>query len=122
MGDDRSGWIVTRSDGATPGGRRKHRRKPVMWSAHFELPTGGLDCIAFDLSLGGAKLRLDAPVKLRQRGRLVLERYGAIEAEILWQRPGMAGLRFLDPPWRVARLIGKALALENRSAGTRPLC
>jgi hypothetical protein len=121
MGDDRSPWIVTRGDGITPAGRRRHQRKPVLWRATLELPTGGLDCVAFDLSLGGAKLRLDAPVRVRQRGRLVIERYGAIAVEVAWQRPGLVGLRFLDPPWRVARLIGKALPLEHRSAGARSL-
>ena len=114
-----SPWLVSRSDGVTPGGRRRHRRKPVLWRATLELPAGSVDCIAFDLSLGGARLRIDAPVPMRQRGRLIIERYGAIEVEVAWQRPGEAGVRFLDPPWRVARLIGKALPLENRSAGAR---
>ncbi|HUZ74248.1 MAG TPA: PilZ domain-containing protein [Stellaceae bacterium] len=91
--------------------RRRHRRKPVMWAARLETASGVVDCTAFDLSLGGAKLRLDGPVALHHPVQLVLARLGVIAAEAVWQGDGTLGLRFTEPAETVRAVLGCALPL-----------
>jgi hypothetical protein len=98
-------------NGTTWKGRRKHRRKAVLWSARLKAEEGAFDCVAFDLSLGGVKLRLNARIALHRPVKLVLERFGALEGELVWRRAGTIGLRFLTPPDEVGRLLGESLSL-----------
>lgn len=91
--------------------RRQHKRKPVLWKAHIETSAGAADCVILDLSLGGAKLRVAAKAAARDKVSLVIERFGALEAEVVWARPDRIGLRFTASPETVARTIGGALPL-----------
>src|SRR5277367_2748449 len=74
------------SPAVRPEDRRRHKRKPVLWSARVESRTGAADCIILDLSLGGAKLRGQIEVQARQSVTLVIDRFGAIRAEVVWAR------------------------------------
>lgn len=94
--------------------KRRHKRKPVLWSARIETDMGPCDCILLDLSLGGAKLRTALQAKARERVMLVVDRFGAINAEVAWCRSGQMGLRFRDLPETVAQLFGGALPLAHR--------
>src|ERR1700691_3402429 len=94
--------------------KRRHKRKPVLWSARVECDTSQAQCIILDLSLGGAKLRVAPQAKARERVTLVIERFGAINAEVAWCRSGQMGLRFTDTPDQVARIIGGGLPLFRR--------
>ena len=91
--------------------RRRERRKPVMWAARLETAAGAVACVAFDLSLGGAKLRLDETVALHHPAQLVLEHHGVIAAEPVWQEGGVLGLRFTVPAAYVRAVLGDALKL-----------
>jgi hypothetical protein len=90
---------------------RKFKRKPVLWGAKLETEAGSFDCIALDLSLGGAKLRLSATITLEQPVQLAIGRLGKLNAEVVWQQPGLIGVRFTDDPERIARILGRALPL-----------
>jgi hypothetical protein len=94
--------------------KRRHKRKPVLWSARVETDTGAAACIILDLSLGGAKLRVPPQAKANQAVTLVIDRFGAINAVVAWCRSGEMGLRFTDPPEQVAHIIGAALPLVSR--------
>jgi len=96
-------------DGTTWKGRRKHRRKAVLWAARLDAEEGGFECVAFDLSLGGVKLRLNARVALHRPVKLLLERLGRLEGELVWRRAGTIGLRFLTSPDEVSRLLGDSI-------------
>jgi hypothetical protein len=92
--------------------QRKFKRKPVLYGARLETSTGAYDCITLDLSLGGAKLRLSAVVDIpKQPVVLVLDRFGVLQAEIAWQRPGLIGLRFTEEPDYVVGILGRTLPL-----------
>jgi hypothetical protein len=91
--------------------RRRHKRKPVLWAARVETRAGAADCIILDLSLGGAKLRGVAPVIAKQEVMLVIDRFGAIRAEVVWARSGHMGLRFTDKPEQIAHILGTTLPL-----------
>jgi len=100
-----------RVNGSSLAGRRRDRRKPVIWAARLETEEGTIDCAAFDISVGGAKLRLEAPVALHRPVRLVLDRFGGLKAEPIWRRGNTLGLRFGEPPETVRQMLGDALSL-----------
>jgi len=100
-----------RVNGSSLAGRRRDRRKPVIWAARLETEEGTIDCAAFDISVGGAKLRLEAPVALHRPVRLVLDRFGGLKAEPIWRRGNTLGLRFGEPPEAVRQMLGDALSL-----------
>ena len=92
--------------------RRRHKRKAVLWSARIESAIGTADCIILDLSLGGAKIKTaHAPLPARHVVTLVIDRFGALRAEVAWSRMGHMGLRFIDAPDHVAHVVGSTLPL-----------
>lgn len=94
-----------------PRDRRKHVRKPVLWAARLETAAGSFDCVVLNLSLGGARLQVTAPI-LPPVVTLVMERFGALRAEIVWQLNDGIGLRFTADPDEVARTLKGALPLD----------
>lgn len=97
---------------ASQADRRQHKRKPVLWSARVESRQGPSDCIILDLSLGGAKIKTAAtPVPAHQTVTLVIDRFGALRAEVVWSRLGHMGLRFIDAPDQIAHVVGSTLPL-----------
>lgn len=92
-------------------GRRRSRRKPVLWAARLETEDGAVDCAAFDISLGGAKLRLEARVALHRPVLLVFDRFGGLRAEPIWRRGNTLGLRFGEPPETIRQMLGEMLSL-----------
>ncbi|HUZ74791.1 MAG TPA: PilZ domain-containing protein [Stellaceae bacterium] len=91
--------------------RRRHKRKPVLWAARVETRDGPCECIILDLSLGGAKLRGNTAVAAKQVVTLVIDRFGALRAEVVWSRLNYLGLRFVDTPDQIAHILGATLPL-----------
>ena len=91
--------------------RRQFRRKAVLWAATIETSNGAFDCITFDLSLGGARLRCAQPIGLLEPVTLVIDRFGRFAAEVVWTTPNEIGLQFSEPPEIVATRLGPALPL-----------
>ena len=57
--------------------QRRHKRKPVLWSARVDTGTLCAECIILDLSMGGAKLKAQSDAKVHQAVTLVIDRFGA---------------------------------------------
>jgi hypothetical protein len=77
--------------------QRRHERQSGLWSAELETTSGQrLDCMLFDISAGGARLRLDEPVAVGEILTLVSRRFGTRGARIAWIAPRQAGLCFLS--------------------------
>lgn len=91
--------------------QRRHVRKNVLWAAKLETMDGSFDCIALNVSRGGAKLRLASPMVPQTAGDLTLGSHGRFAAQIIWQRLDRIGVRFCAAPEEVARIIGPALSL-----------
>ncbi len=96
-------------DGALSAERRAHKRMPLLWAGQLRIGERAFACIVMNLSLGGACLQLDAPVKMHDQGKLVLKRIGALSTEIVWRRQGKIGLRFTEEPAQLAQRLGEAL-------------
>ncbi len=92
-----------RPDGDTADAdRRLHRRIGVMWMATLRSGGNYYDCMVLDLSCGGAKLALSAPVTLAASVSLEIGAYGAFAASVVWQRTAYAGIRFEAAPAAIA--------------------
>ena len=91
--DDRAG----ESDLAPAAEQRRQERRSGLWSAQLETTSGRrLDCVLFDISSGGDKLRLDEPVTAGEVITLISERFGKRGARVAWTAPRRAGLTFLS--------------------------
>lgn len=97
---------------------RRTVRKRVLWAARIEVSGRQHDCVVIDLSLGGAKLDLKAPVTQGDVVTLILERFGSFRAEVAWREEGSCGLRFVEDPQRIADLIGGRLPLTAKTAAS----
>jgi hypothetical protein len=91
---------------------RRFRRKPVILASKLETDLGIFDCVALDLSLGGARLRLDENVRVLERVTLVLTKFGRFPSEIVWRNIKEAGLQFCEAPEQIAGRFGTVIPFE----------
>jgi hypothetical protein len=94
---------------------RRNVRKRVLWAAKLARGAKRFDCVVVDLSLGGARIHLAQPVTKGEMVTLVLDRLGAIRAEVVWQEEQSIGLHFVDDIKTIADLIGNRLPLVTTS-------
>lgn len=90
--------------------RRAFERKNVFWKARVVLPEGAINCVVYDLSMGGARVRLVAQLQKQQRVRLDIDKLSPLNAEVVWLGIGMVGIRFTDDPAFIGRTLGPLLA------------
>ncbi|HUB96144.1 MAG TPA: PilZ domain-containing protein [Stellaceae bacterium] len=92
--------------------RRRHPRVGVTFMAVFRTPHGFYGCLVVDLSRGGAKLSFDETplVMAGDPVTLLIEPFGEFRAETMWHRGEFAGIRFLDPPAKIAAAFHHVLA------------
>jgi hypothetical protein len=93
--------------------RRRAPRKRVLWSARVEAEARPISCAMLDVSLGGARVRLDEGALPQGPLALAVSRFGTFQAEVVWTRDRVSGLRFLEPLDRVADSIGRQLPLAT---------
>jgi hypothetical protein len=101
-------------EGRQTGGseRRRALRKRVLWSGHVEADNRLLSCAVLDVSLSGARVRLEDEGQLPAGPlAIALSRFGMFQAEVVWTKERMSGLRFLESIDRVADTIGRELPL-----------
>jgi hypothetical protein len=93
--------------------RRRWMRKRVLWTGQVEDTDHLINCAVLDVSLQGARVRLDDQGEALPKGPLAIavSQFGTFQAEVVWTRQGMSGLRFLESADRVADTIGRQLPL-----------
>lgn len=91
---------------------RRFRRKAVILSSKLETEGGVFDCVALDLSLGGARVLIDEPAAVHERVTLVLAKFGRFPSAIAWRTTREAGLQFVEPPEQIARRFGTNIPFE----------
>jgi hypothetical protein len=90
--------------------RREHGRYKATWWAEIELPTGRLTCTVFDLSPGGARLRVTRAIAEDEEVTLVIPPFGRFAAQVIWSGDACIGIRFASgEEERVARIINSRL-------------
>ena len=91
--------------------RRRFERKRLLWAATVEVRGQRFEGMIVDFSVGGARLKFDAPVATGDELTLMLKQLDELGAKVVWQREGEAGLQFLLAPEEVAaRLQQKGVA------------
>jgi hypothetical protein len=90
--------------------RRHHYRLKVLWWGQIHIGTKSLACSVFDLSPGGARVRLAHAFAAKQPAKLAMPPYGQFEGEVAWVEDGLAGIQFaLAEHDRIARIIASGL-------------
>jgi hypothetical protein len=98
-----------------PSDRRRSTRVGVMIMATLRATRGFFDCMVLDVSVGGAKLAMGDQVVLTPglKVTLIMTPYGALRAQVVWQRLAIAGIQFIDPPEVVTATLGDLVPAEG---------
>jgi len=73
---------------------RYFRRRSVLWPAKIIVGTHELSCQIWNLSLGGARVRMDLPIQEGTDVTLSISDRGELAAKVAWARGGSLGLDF----------------------------
>ncbi|PCI61627.1 MAG: hypothetical protein COB37_08045 [Kordiimonadales bacterium] len=81
-------------EGNDPGDHRNFRRRSVLWPAQLLIGQHSFTCQIWNLSLGGARVRIDLPFQEGTSLRLVIADRGEIPSVVAWSVEGSMGLKF----------------------------
>ncbi len=84
---------------------RGYRRRSVLWPAKLLVGRHDFQCQIWNMSLGGARVRLDLPIREGADVRLIIAGRGEIPATVRWFRNDTAGLSFNIPAEEVRLLF-----------------
>jgi len=86
---------------------RTLRRRVVLWPAHVIVNNHKFPCQIRNLSLGGAKIKLDLPLKDGAKLNLEVPSKGiSFRCEVVWQAEDTIGLIFLESKRQVRETFG----------------
>ena len=77
--------------------RRRYKRRTVLWPATLHVGQHDFSCQIWNLSLGGARVRVDIPLKEGTEITLKVPGRGDLPAVIAWSEQGALGLDFTVP-------------------------
>lgn len=90
--------------------RRRAPRRPVIWYGKLLVGDHRFDCRILDISLTGARLQLELPLKRGAEVRLSIPRCEDLPAAVSFHREDRLGLSFTIPPDEIASRIGDSAA------------
>lgn len=90
---------------------RRHNRRTVIQSATLGIGETDINCTAYDISLGGIRVKADIRIEKGANVYVQLRNKLKQAAEVIWFADGFMGLVFLDDPEKVRARLG------NLSAG-----
>ncbi len=119
MSDKRSSYMIEKV-GIDYSERRAYKRAIKTLSGCLVYGEDGktVDCAVLDLSVGGAKIKVDQlpgdgeDFNLRLGQRLKIAAPVDLPVEIVWQDGAVAGVRFLKDHYEVARALEELLPVE----------
>ena len=85
--------------------RRQYSRRSVLWPAKLTVGVHEFSCQVWNLSLGGARLRADIPLKNGTKVILDIPERGRLPGEIVWARNEALGVDFTIPKDRVRKMF-----------------
>lgn len=86
--------------------RRRFSRQPVLLKAVLDTGHYEFECIAYDLSLKGIKIKLDLPLETQCEVWLLVKDCPKIPAHVVWSKEGYIGLEFSLSPKQVTDILG----------------
>lgn len=90
-------WIeqpMTKTESASEDKRRAGRRQPVLWKSVLTVGRHRFDCIMYNISLQGARIKLDLPLEKGAEVNLNIRGEWDVKGHVAWQRDGFMGLKF----------------------------
>jgi len=85
---------------------RKNNRRTVVMPATLDVGSFNFDCTAYDVSLGGIRLKVDLPIEKGTNVYVQLKSRLKRTAEVVWSGDGFVGLIFRDNPDAVRASLG----------------
>ena len=86
--------------------RRRIPRQPVLLKAELDTGSFEFECVAYDLSLKGVRLKIDLPLRTECEVRIMVKQSPQIPARVAWAKDGFIGLEFKLSVDHVAELLG----------------
>ncbi|WP_138379361.1 PilZ domain-containing protein [Luteithermobacter gelatinilyticus] len=77
---------------------RRHNRRTVLLPARLDVGKYNFDCTAYDISLGGIRLKVDLPLEQGAKVYVQLKDKLKRAANVIWSADGFVGLKFCDAP------------------------
>lgn len=107
---DETGKIsVPQGQEDTPQNTRHHERRSVLWGGSLLVGQHEFACHIYNLSLGGARIRLDLPLEPGTKVFLRLPNRDDIAAQIVWRHNIVFGMKFLVSHDRVKEVFSDRL-------------
>ncbi|WCL54524.1 PilZ domain-containing protein [Gimibacter soli] len=91
--------------------RRNFSRRHVLWPAKLEVGKHVFSCQIWNVSLGGARLRIDVPLKEGSEVVLDIPSRGRIPSVVSWSNEQGLGLSFQVGPDRVREMFHSGVAV-----------
>lgn len=88
---------------------RRHRRRSVLWPAKLTVGKHTVSCQIWNLSLGGARVRVDLPLKEGSEITLSVADRGDIPAHVAWARDASLGISFDVPEDHIRKMFSDRL-------------
>jgi len=96
---------------------RHDPRRAVLWTGKVEFGDYVFECQIWNISLGGAKIRVGLPLLPGSQVTLLLDRFGTFRGKVVWQDDRSLGLHFDADPAIIRRMFGDSvisLGLDNQ--------
>ncbi len=85
---------------------RQSRRQNVLLKSHLDVGSYYFEALAFDISLHGAKIKLNLPLELGTKFVISIKDNNKLPSKVSWVRNGFIGLEFVYPPEKVKSIFG----------------
>lgn len=86
--------------------KRKSNRQNVLIKSKIDVGSYYFDAIAYDLSLRGAKIKLNLPLERGSDFIITFKDLRQIPSKVTWAKNGFMGLEFTYPPEKVKHIFG----------------
>lgn len=93
-----------------PSERRVKQRRTVLWPARLLVGRHDVACQIWNLSLGGARIRCDLPLREGSPVALKIPEIEALEAHISWSEGDSMGLQFVGDESFIKRHLKNRLS------------
>ncbi|NOZ42013.1 MAG: PilZ domain-containing protein [Alphaproteobacteria bacterium] len=85
---------------------RKHNRRTVIQAVTLKVDRVDFDCTAYDISLGGIRLKVDMPIEHGTGVFIQIKNRLRQAARVIWSADGFIGLNFVEDPEKIRVSLG----------------
>ena len=85
---------------------RRNNRRTIIQTAQLEVGDKDIRCMAYDISLGGIRVKADKSLKKGTNVHIYIKDRLRETAKVIWTADGFMGLSFMDSPENVRLNMG----------------